>query len=372
MIWKSDEILRWRWINRLLFGFGFAASLCAPLVGGLLGHAARADEILAGEQAIHRAEVVGYAAGQVEYRATDGKHAKMPVWVIDYLVIDSVANVADFNEAEEYLVKDQAAQAVGRYERALRGSSGYMADLAQVRLLMAADRAGAFEKAVRAFLTLTEKDPVAAANLFPESLPVEMSSASARNIAKIESVLADPAARGDRSLVEYLLYEARRKQTDTPVPALANLAEAVAITQLPAELMTVRTAKVKAAAMEALMLAGRAEEIIAAIDASLVDLPVDLIPEFLLLKSRAMLSGAETYEGWMEAALPAMRAAIHYADTPAAGEGLLLAAEAHEKAGLVDDATRLLRRCLRLDSATENAKDRARQTLARLAAAGDD
>jgi hypothetical protein len=230
---------------------------------------------------------------------------------------------------------------------------------------MAADRAGAHEKAVRSFLTLAEKDPVATAHLFPDSLSSATAGTATRFLQWIENALADQSLK-NRSLVEYLRYDARRKISGE-ADSLA-LATDVAGRHLPAQLMTDKAAAIKAAAMEQLLQAGRGTEIIASIDTSLADLPAELMPAFLLLKSRALMSIAADADGYMEAALPAMRVAIHFADTPTAGEGLLLAAFAHEQAGYRDDAIRLLRRCLSLEAASDDAKDRAHQSIRRLTA----
>ena len=122
---------------------------------------ASADELLVGERTIHRVQIIGYEAGMIEYRTKADKHNQVPLREVDFLMLDSASGMADLNKAEEYLLKGEPHQAVERYERALRATRGFWTEMVQVRLLIAANRAGLSEKAVRAFLTVAQRDPVA-------------------------------------------------------------------------------------------------------------------------------------------------------------------------------------------------------------------
>lgn len=327
------------------------------------GVAARADELLIGQHAVHRVEIVGYEKGQLEYRAPNGAYHKVPVYEITFLTLDSISGVADFNAGEELLVKDRPAQAVERYERALRTLRGTWADLTQVRLLVAADRAGLFEKAVRATLSVAERDPVAAARLLPAALPAAPDRGTERSFERIRESLNGALPAESRQIVELLQYAMLRKLGD---PRADERAAQVARLRLPAALLTPRTVEIQGDALSVLLAAARYAEVLAAVDDLLTSAPASLAPRWLLLKAEALLGSAQTDDDYLGAALVAMRVGIEYADAPVGGEGLLVAARAHEATGRTDDAVRILRECLRRDAADQRTKDAARDMLARL------
>jgi hypothetical protein len=118
--------------------------------------------------------------------------------------------------------------------------------------------------------------------------------------------------------------------------------------------------------MQGLLESGEQGGIVSAIDAAIPSAPEAALPQLLLLKSRTLFVLANTPEDYLAAALPAMRVAVHFADSADAGEGLLLAAEAHQASGRTADARHLLLECLRTGAATAQTKERVRSRLAEM------
>lgn len=337
------------------------AAWCAACAG-----VARGDELLVNKLPIHRVRVVDYNRGIVEYRTAAGDYERVKVAQVDMFVIDSVAGAEDFNAAEEFLLKDRPAQAVDRYEKALRTSRGIWADLAQVRLLIAADRAGLSEKAIRAAIAIIESDPETGALLLPTAAPASEDRTARRSLTRIDAALTETHGPA-RSLVELLRYQFLRALGDAEAD---QMAASIASLQLPSGFLTVRTAAIKTDALESLRRAGRHQEVIDAVNAMPAGLPVSMEADWLMMKADSQYAIATDEPGYFEAALTAMRVAIGYRNSEVSGRALLLAAKAHEDTGRRGDAVRLLRECLARDAVTESDKERARAALERLTGRG--
>jgi tetratricopeptide (TPR) repeat protein len=323
---------------------------------------ARADEFLRAGESIRRVQITGFSRGLVEYRLPSGANEKAPLLELEKFSIDSVTGLADFNSAEEFLSKNQPRQSVERYERAARSAQDFWVDLVQARLCQAADRAALSEKAIRAFLALAEHDPAAAAPLLPSALPTQSDPATQRALKRLDETASWPAGPS-RALARMLHFEVLRRLND---PSAAEIAGEIARLEIPAELMSQRAAAVKDLALGTLLAAGRNDEVIRGVELMLTTAPPEFVPQWLLMEARALLASAHDNDGYLAAALPAMRVAIMHADTAASGDALLLAAEAHRRSGRQDDAARLLRECLRRTSVTEETKQKARDGLAQL------
>jgi hypothetical protein len=321
-----------------------------------------ADEIHVDGKTLQRVQVVGYAGGQVEINTAAGERDRIPLRDIEFIVLDSVTGVADFNQAEELLVKREPAEAVERYERAVRAARGFWASMARVRLLMAADAAGDLEKAVRAWLEVAAEDPATAADLMPQSTPSPREQANDRTRKRLEKAITEQT--GDPQAVTTLLYYDVARRTGDPLAAVA--AEQVARTKLPAALITARTLAIKLEALRAEIAGKRFAAAGSALDALIADAPQEYLPAVLILKSQALLAGAQDEREFLQAALPAMRVVVHFPQDALAAEGLVLAAEAHERAGRTADAERLLRECLRRGDGSERVLEQARSGLSRL------
>jgi tetratricopeptide (TPR) repeat protein len=324
-----------------------------------------ADEFLREGEAIRRVQVIAVAAGQVEYRMPTGAFEKAPLTDCEGFVIDSITGMADFNAAEQFALKNQPRQAVERYERAARGAQSFWSDLVQARLCQAADRAGLYEKAVRAFLAVVERDPVTAAVLMPSALPTLPDPSAERTLKRLEEAAGKAPLDSAKTLIQLLRFDLLRRLKN---PGAVELAAEIVALPMPAEVVTPRAAAAIDAAFELLIGAGRGSEAVAAIGPLQGKGPRDFQIRWLLLEAQGRLVAAQSDDDYLAAALSAMRVAILHAETAASGEGLILAAEAHRRSGRVDDAARLLRECLKRDSVTEETKQKARDALAALAA----
>ncbi len=333
----------------------------AALATLVSGAPARGDEILIDGRTLHRVEITAYRDGQLEYRTTSGEYGHVPLRDVRSLTLDSVTGVADFNQAEEFLLKGQPIQAVDRYERALRAARDFWEQVVDVRLLMAADRGQSFEKAVRSFLRIVEQDPVTAAHLVPHLTPATDRRARERTFKRIEEALAaDDLSAETRIVVQLLQYDALRAAADA---STADAADRIAPLDIPANLLTPRTLEIKTAALNSFLAAKRYTETVQAANNLLASAPEQFLPDILLIKARALLAAAQTDEDYLRAALPAMRVVIHFPDAPQAGEGLLIAAEAHAAAKRPVDAARLLRICSGKENVPANIRKQAQEKL---------
>jgi len=344
------------------------AACLTLLIAAAFPAPSRADELQVNGSSLHRVQVVGYARGEVEIVTATGERDLIPLHEIELMVLDSVTGVADFNQAEELMVKRQAAQAVERYERAVRAARGFWASMARVRLLAAADLAGNLEKTVRAWLDVLAEDPETAAVMLPQTKAQERTPANQRTLKRLENALDELTEEDARTLVALLHFDILRSISDRESNASATR---VARQTLPAKLMTARTITVKLEALRTELSAGRYDDVLASVDAMIPDAPEAHLPELLLVKSRAQLMAARNDRERLRAALPALRVVIHFPNCSLAGEGLLLAADAHTGGGRSADAERLLRECLRRSGVPEQVKEQARAQLAALTKASE-
>ena len=340
--------------------FVIGAALVVLLVGT---PRVRADELMVGEKTHRRVQIVSYEKGVVDFRKPNGTFDSVPVWDVDFFLIDSATGLADFNQAEEYLLKGQPAQAVERYERALRIAPEFWPEIAWARLLMAADRAGDTEQAIRAMVHVAANDAVIAAHLLPENLPPARNRDGERILGALDRAARESAGSDAGILVELVRYKTLAGMRDARAQ---ELVERVALSPLPEALVTSRTMSIRLAGLDALIEQGGGKQVIEAINRTLPGVPREFLFDLLLLKSKALLASAGSQQDYYEAALPAMRVAIHGDDDQQVAEGLLLAARAHEQAGLTQDAARLLRECLRKENAAQATLDEARTALTRL------
>ena len=326
----------------------------------LLIRPAPADDVIAGQQPWRRVELTGYGRGAIEFRTLSGETLHLPIEQLDSLFIDTASNMDDFNQAEEYLRQQQPGQAVIRYERVLVGLRGFWADLALARLCTAADRAGQFERSVRAFLQLAERDAVSAAAILPRSLAPPTPQDLDQALRRIDQAAQrDPAAEF-APLIPMLRFALLTGAKDARAGLLA---EEIAAQQFPTSLCKPRSAGVRLTAIEAVLAAGKPSAAAAAADKLLESIPEAMLPDVLMVKSRALLAAAQSPDECLASTLPALRIVIHYPDHELTGPALLLAATAHERSGRRADAVRLLRDILRRDRLPDAVKSEARARL---------
>jgi tetratricopeptide (TPR) repeat protein len=352
-----------RLITKLPTGWGRLVAILVFAAGGEAHPGARADEITYEGRTLHRAQIVDYADGEIEVRTETGEYDHLPLDAVEFIVLDSVSGVADFNQAEELLVQNKAGRAVERYERAVRSARGFWATIARVRLVMAADASGNLDRAVRAWTELVDEDLVTAARLIPQSAIAQRERANRRTIIRLAKVIAAHDGGAARHLLELMHCELLRRVGS---PDLAECARAVARQPLPPRIISERSVAIWLAAVSTGLTNANRDETLAALDDMLADAPGPYLPDVLLAKARVLLATARSEREYFDAALPAMRVVVHFPKTIQAGDGLLLAAEAHEAAGQVPAARRLLRECLARDTVPERVRVQAREALVRL------
>ena len=330
----------------------------------LLTRPASGDEIMMGEETLHRVELKGYESGRIKYRTPKGQYETVSIRDVDFLVITSMLALSDFNEAEEYLLKGNHIQAVERYERSLRTASGFWKNLATVRLLVATDRANLPLKAVNTFLSVAQSDVATACQFIPDSLPAGESRATQKAIDLLEKDLRKTEDENTRKLLTLVRFEILRRLDR---PEAAETCDSIASLEIPKSMMTDKTAAIKMSAIELMKRKNLTVEALEQIDRLVASIPETQLPAILLLKAQTLYEVARSDEDYLQAAIPAMRVAIHYPDSEYTGECLLLAAAAHSDSGRSQDAIRILRQCLINSAVGEEIKTRARQELQRLA-----
>ena len=327
------------------------------------GAVVRADDIRTADQVLDHVTITGYENGLIAYRDADGVFDHVEIWRVDSLSVASAQRVARLNEAEQLVQSGKPAKAVILYRQALRAGHEYWPALIQARLMRAADRSGQYETSAKTFLDILGRDSVTAAHLFPQSLAHQPSRGVNRTLKRIRRFTSNQSDHGKQLLATMLRYAMLRAVAD---PEWTGLTKQIATAVVPPRLITPRTAPVQLSAMRSLLESGSRVEVLGAINRSLSTAPRDYLAPLLLLKSEALYLSAASPDDYLGAAIPAMRAAIYFADTPDAARGLLLAAKAHQACGHTDDAIRLLREVLRRDAATDQTRQSARRELKRL------
>ncbi len=327
---------------------------------GVLVATVRADEIMAGGQTYRRVQIAAYGDGKITFRTEIGNYQDLPIEKVQLIVVDTARGLSEFNRGEELLVRDRPAEAVDRYQRALRSAGDFWPQLVWARLLMAADRAADHDLAVRAFIHAAQSDPGGAAALLPRNLPLRQDRTVQSVRDEIKRAERDAAPGDSAKLIKLLKYEVLRSLDD---PAWRSLTPEVAGLRIPPALMTNRTLDIKVGAIDAILAAKQYAQAVPLLDAAVADVPKDRLAQVLLLKARALFGAATNEEGYMDAAEAAMRVAIHFPDSPFCGDALVIAAQAHRQTGHRDDAARLLQEVLTKDNVPDTVKQEARRLL---------
>ncbi|MCH7814573.1 MAG: hypothetical protein IID40_11205 [Planctomycetes bacterium] len=321
----------------------YALSIAVALLPIVAVAAARADQVQTEAENLTRLAVAGYADGDLHLRLPDGSTRTVPLVEVRRLVIDTVGGLADLNEAEGYLEQDQPAKAISRYERALRVAEDFWPAIIRVRLLQACNRAGKFERAATYFLQVSADAPQAAARLMPEAIPTGRSQLVKRVVQRITAeaeATADPQRRVLLELFRFAIW------AQTGDRRAAGQVERVALAVIDPSIGTAAVFDLKIGACYQLLDAGRHAEVQATASDALSDCPMEVMPDLLLLKGRALLAGADGRQDLLDAGAAFMRVVIHFGDRAQAGQGLLWAARVHRRLDRPAKAVQLLEECL--------------------------
>ena len=326
------------------------------------------DQLDLDDRRLTRGKLTGFEEGHLTFRTSSGEVVE--VWIADVsrIFVDSVGGLDDFNAAERFIANDQTAQALPRYERAVRVVDDFWTDLIRARMLRAYDAMGRVDKAVQNFIRLMEGrfgGAAVAARLMPDNLPAQPTAAYRAAVKRLDDA-ALRLKRDDRlALVMLLRYDLIARAGETRI---AGLAPAMARLQLPESALHDRPCRIQYKALTHVFKLGPTSDTYQWLDRAIRESVDSVVPDLLLLKARALLEGGTRKEEWVRAGWAFMRVVIHFKDDPAAAEGLLGAAQVYERIGRADKAITLLSECVDHASASEAVAQEARAALDRLRA----
>lgn len=338
----------------------------AASVALLVGGAAYADEIQAGDVSLQRIKIVGLDGARIAYRTPATELQFIDVSTVERLTVDSIGSLADLNEAESLAARGEYLDAITRYQRALRVAQDFWERLVRARLIRACDRGNDVDTLCKAFVALLADDtagPVLAAELLPRHAPQADAKRVDAAMKLIDARLETAASQSARVVLEALrLILADRLS----LPGVDRYAAELVNAPVPLAVASRLVYGAKSRAYTRRLAVGEQEQVLAAANAELLTAPLAVLPELLLIKARALLAAARTPEESARAAWAAMRIAIHYPDDPLVPEALLLSAEVHERLERLPTAGRLLEECLQHPRVLPAHRDQAAARLERL------
>ena len=332
----------------------------------------RADQLVVGDTEIRDAKIIELKAGQLRFRTADGKTRSAELDAVRMIVVDRSGLFVDFNQAERFFAAGEPARAVSRYRRSLPLATDFWGDLIAARLVQAYDAADQLDEAVQMLIRVLRSErsgPAAAARLVPQRIPGNRDARAMRSLERIDAALSKGPGEAQRVFLSLLRYEILRRLADDRAVSAARVAAPV---RLPEGMRTERMYGIQLEAMQTAMLADASVPpsvrgaVMAALEQAVLDAPRGSLPGLLLLKGRVLLAGAASRDEWMRATWPLLRIVIHFADDPAAADGLLLAAVAVEHIGRADKAADMLEECIhhpRVSDETRRAADAALRSL---------
>ncbi len=350
-----------------------SSKACAAAAGWLLAAwlaavPARADQVLAGPDNYPRGRVSGFAGGVLRFLTPDGVTHSIPISRIDQMVLDNFAWAKDFNAAEAYLARKEPGSAAVRYERALRVAGDFWPDLIRLRLLQARDRAGHFNEAVVQFLHVAETMPDAALGLVPTCIPDTPGDRTRRALERLDEVLRRQGGKPAEAPLQILQFAILEKSEPDKAVELAGAVMRLSASQSEfGGRDALRSVQVRA--LQLLQERGRNADVVEGVDRLLADAPEAVLPDYLLLKGRALYTSAlesGSAEEFKQAGLAFMRVAIHYPSDARAGEALLWAARVHERIQRPAQAVQLLRECLARTDVSRGTRSDAETLLRQL------
>ncbi len=322
-----------------------------------------ADSVIVRGKPLEDIQIVGFSEGMIEYSTAIGDFDHFSIRDIDSIAIDSVDRAEMFNAAETFVARNDPRKSLEAYEKAQLSARGFWSELVRARFVQAADDAHSFEKAVRAWMKIAHRDEVTASWLLPVNLPDQPSHATRRVIKKLERAIERSATLTERALLETIRFSTLHAMDDVSARVLAApLMNMIIKTRIFAP----RTVAVFVAAGDLLIENGEFAHVTQQVEKTVTEVQHELLPEILLLKSRALLASASNQEDYLSAALPAMRVVIHFPNHPLVGEGLILAAQAHQASGRSSQAKRLLEACIATEQSSSKTRNKAANLLKRL------
>ncbi len=312
----------------------------------LLAAAAPADQVIVRGTNWPGAKVVTLEQGRLQFRTAEGFLQEPWLDDVDFLNVDRGQTFADFNEAERYLSKGDAANAAIRYRRALRGSEDFWKDLIEVRLLQACASTGQWDQVAQGLTRVARgrrSGPALAARLIPTGLPEQRDSKTVEALDALDTAIPKETSVEPRVVLEFFRYELLRRTGDRRA---ADHVRSVAVRTVPSAIRCDRLFAIQLPALRGLFSDGSDLQKLQALDAFIQAAPAAMLPPALILKGEALLATAQSREELIRASWPFLRVVIHMPGDPAAPEALWGAARVLERMGLTDRAVEMLRECI--------------------------
>jgi len=340
----------------------FSAWMAAVPSGAL------ADRIVSTESVLKRIKIVDLDGARVAYRTPAGELRFIPLGHVESLRVDTVAALADLNEGEQLAEQGKTAQAVTRYERAVRLSSGFWQRLIRARLILVARRANRMDLLVDQVIALLD-DEAAGAPLVATLLPDSLSGADPRGIDRSLRRINEKIDVVDSQSARVVLETLRFVVVDGSSPKrAAAFAKSLVRQPIPLSIATRAVYRVRAAALTLLIADGETPLVLREVNADLLSAPKDVLPEALVVKARALLATAQSASDRIRAGLAAMRVVSHYRTDSRVPEALFITARVHELIGRPATAIQLLDECIANPRISEPLRERATAAIDRLRA----
>ena len=314
--------------------------LCV-LTGVLIaGSAATADRILlrVDASAYDGVEVIGLVGQSVAFRSrTHGNVVRKPMDQVARIELDDQPN---FNRAESLFAEGQYAACIGPYEAARRDPR--LQALIDMRLLVAYDQAGRFDKAVTTYIDVLSRSDGHVMPPQPQRMPRRRSRYLDAALAHI-----DRAVPGMPS--EAMRRELKRLKLGILVamehPGAAALAEELGVTVTAPARPDVQPRDGRVGKIQRLVDQGQHKAAWPLIDPAIRSASTSDLPVLLLAKATCQLAMAATDDERIQAALAAMRVVVHFPASQHVPVALDVTAQAHEALGETQTARSLYREC---------------------------
>jgi tetratricopeptide (TPR) repeat protein len=336
------------------------------LVLGCAAWPARADQVVVGTRDYPDVTIVAFEKGKLAFRSGTGNIERSDLRDVKLIVVNSVADVIDLNQAEQFYRREGYDQAVIRYERALRSAREFWITLILARLQQVYNQIGPLETLVDNFAHLAERDALSALSLLPDAVPAPKPGEAQPSLKRLLAAEGGADSERSRAPLTLLRYAVLLRAGE---PGLDELAPAVATAPLDPDAAGPTAYRLKLDALGHLRGTELRAEVLNDIDEAVESVPQTILPDLLLMKGRILLEDAKDRETYIRAGWTFMRVPIHFPDDIRAADGLLGAAQVYERLGNLDKATALVRECLSSPRAAQATQEHARALLERLNAA---
>lgn len=352
---------------------GVAVALTVVAVVLWPASAGLADQVRLAERIYDQVQIIGLRRGQLEFRTRRyGNVVRKPVEKVELVQVDGQV---EFNRAERLFYAKNYAASIEPFERARRraGPRRWLVDLIDLRLVVAYDMVGQFDKAVRTYIGLLERTGLQRAIVQPMHVPARGSHYNLIALSEIDRALPRLRSRQARQRLGLLRLAILQVEQEGPGRSAAGRRGKVGgrsgSPQARGSQQDDVGWSVALAQAGSLVEKGQYARAIGPIDRAISLAPMWRLDELLLLKARCQLATAGSPDDLKRAALTAMRIAIHFPRSPLVPEALLVTATVYERLGLEAKALELYGRCHGHPAASGPVAAKAAMAIERLGAA---